>query len=66
MSQTLGEDWRTLFDLSFMNAQKPGFFRKVTQPCFKIDQTIANFKGKVIDDANELRKGDCILEGNFT
>jgi len=31
MTQTLGEDWRSLFDLSFVNAQKPGFFSKPNQ-----------------------------------
>ena len=48
MSQTLGDDWRTLFDLSVVNAQKPGFFKKNNSPFYEIDQNATTLKGKSI------------------
>lgn len=65
MTQTLGEDWKTLFDLSFVNAQKPVFFNKPNQYCYSIDQTSENQKGDVIADSSILKRGDIVIEGNF-
>lgn len=65
MTQTLGADWRSLFDLSFVNAQKPSFFVKPNQTCYSIDPTTENQKGSVIADSEGLKRGDVVIEGNF-
>jgi len=65
MTQTLGEDWRNLFDLSFVNAQKPVFFSKPNQSCYSIDPTSENQKGSILADSESLKRGDVVIEGNF-
>ena len=66
MKQTLGYDWKTWFDLSFVNAQKPSFFSKPNQVCYTVDQSADNLKGQTFAKASELNKGDVLIEGNFS
>jgi len=64
MSHTLGPDWKSLFDLSCANCQKPRFFRS-EQSFFEIDKSTLNFKGRAIDsEVGAVEPGSVLLEGS--
>ena len=60
MKATLGDDWKSYFDLINANCRKPAFFGK-DQPFYTIDKTADNIKGPV---AQFLVKGETYLQGN--
>ena len=67
MSTTLGEDWRTFFDLVLCNCMKPIMFTG-SNSFYELDLKEAHMRGKAISTANELIP-DCNLtyvEGNGT
>ena len=65
MRATLGEDWRTFFDIICSNARKPLFFwDQKFDPFYEIDTTKANYKGRELDGAHELKEGENYIFGN--
>lgn len=55
MTATLGEDWRTFFDIVCCYCRKPLFFWDVkTDPFYELNLDAANLKGRPITDANQL------------
>ena len=56
LAHTLGRDWRRFFDMVFCNAQKPGFFRD-RSPMYLMDRSKADFRGKKITKAAQMKGG---------
>lgn len=58
MSTTLGDDWRSFFDIICCYCRKPLFFwdQKI-DPFYELDESKANFKGKAITDPFALKEG---------
>jgi hypothetical protein len=53
MTATLGEDWRSFFDVVCCYCRKPLYFwDQKPSPFFTLDKSKLNLKGKAIDDAS--------------
>ena len=56
MQTTLGDDWKSLFELSLANCLKPGFFTK-QNPFWEVDQSHDSKKGLKIETEALLKQG---------
>ena len=63
MSTTLGEDWRSFFNMVFCDWRKPNFF-KGEAAMYEADPNVINFKGKPVSELKEDSKNVTYLEGN--
>jgi len=63
MSTTLGEDWRSFFNMVFCDCRKPNFF-KGEAAMYEADPNVINFKGKPVSELKEDSKNVTYLEGN--
>jgi 5' nucleotidase family len=62
MTITLGEDWKSFFDILCFYCKKPIFFlESKSTPFYEIDETKCDLKGKTIHKAEELK-----LNGEYT
>lgn len=58
MTATLGEDWRSYFDIVCCYCRKPLFFWDVkTDPFYELDLDALNLKGRPINDPELLIQG---------
>ena len=65
MSTTLGDDWKSLFDIICDYCRKPLFFwDQKPAPFYTYDPLSPNLKGKPIYDADDLQVGALYTEGN--
>lgn len=46
MTQALGPDWQSLFELTAVGCSKPLFFTNKQTPFYQIDKTAASWKGE--------------------
>jgi hypothetical protein len=49
MSTTLGDDWRSFFNMVFCDCRKPNFF-KGEAPMYEANPDASNFKGREITE----------------
>lgn len=66
MSSTLGEDWRSFFNMVYCNSGKPAFFGVKERPFYLMNQDVPSFKGKEITSGSDLIEDSSLtyLEGN--
>ena len=65
MTATLGEDWRSFFEIVCSYCRKPLFFWDVkTDPFYELDESRANYKGRAILDPADLVEGGIYTQGN--
>jgi len=58
MTATLGDDWKTFFDIICCYCRKPLFFWDIkTDPFYEVDNTKANLKGRAILEPELLTQG---------
>jgi hypothetical protein len=68
MTETLGLDWKNLFELHLVSCKKP-LFQRTENPFYKLDRKKQEFKGQKIKTVEEMRKATegtirTFLEGN--
>jgi|LauGreDrversion4_2_1035121.scaffolds.fasta_scaffold19049_8 hypothetical protein len=67
MTTTLGEDWRSFFDVICCNCRKPLFFwDQKPSPFFTFDPSKPNLKGITITEPDQMKTtpGEIYIEGN--
>lgn len=67
MTATLGEDWRSFFDVICCYCRKPLFFwDQKPAPFFTVDTTKRDLRGTMINDASQMKDtpGEIYTEGN--